>query len=69
MLTPRLAISTWSRFSGLIMCVANHSHACGVDAGFSNILSAGGSMAGAGAWALERCRLLLQYHCCDGGII
>jgi hypothetical protein len=31
---------------GLVTCVAYKSHACGVDGGFSNILSAGGSMAG-----------------------
>ena len=31
---------------GLVTCVACKSHACGVNAGFSNILSAGGSMAG-----------------------
>jgi hypothetical protein len=51
MFTPGLAMSTQSRSSGLTSCVAYTSHACGVDAGFSNILTEGGSMAGVpGRW-------------------
>ena len=49
------------RFLGLVTCVLYNSDTCGERAGFSNILSAGGSTL-AGRWSAVA-RLLPHYHC------
>jgi hypothetical protein len=60
MFTPGLAIF-------YLFTILNPSHMCGIRAGFSNILSAGGSTLVPGHWSAVT-RLLLHHHC-NSGII
>jgi hypothetical protein len=57
-------VYAWARY---ILRVHDSSHVCGIRAGFSNILSAGGSTLVPGHWSVVT-RLLLHHHC-DSGII